>query len=536
MSSENPFEILESDIRKLELQIIQETDPVKKVELEQLLRKFKKELDDKKHDADYTKRQQDLQRETRRQTSDSGNIAFFIIGLLFPYPIGVILWIVLLLMGKKNNAGKTAWGIITSTLLLILFIICYVTFGWTMFNQYTDTLNKQMYQTTETVSSILETEASTNTSVETVSDDVDTTKLEEDQVIAWVKAVDEYLKQESSDLTYNTYIDDDNLLYISVNLANDTNVGDGPGRIYRINADGILQVQFWLSGNRLWYTASRKYLDTSIVKQSNGIKDEAQLNPEDAEIWIKVIADEYKKVTNYDKSYTIRDFSDIGSYRDSSYKYYNVQFAAPGDVFMILRIKNNVMEFEKNTLNADGNYEYVVISKYYLDTNTAAQCFKSTHNMQLTDSEITSWVTAVENKIQEIRNGKIQKYNVLIKDGHILVFYDGDNESFRTYKLLNGILQVNLNNDIPSKFVDISYSYLDTSYVNNVVKNNLSSDQVKAADFVRDLMIKNQGFDSDIIASIPDEEILAANAGNATNSAIAQTAKNLLDKYPNLKK
>jgi len=63
------------------------------------------------------------------------------------------------------------------------------------------------------------------------------------------------------------------------------------------------------------------------------------------------------------------------------------------------------------------------------------------------------------------------------------------------------------------------------------IKNN-NHDQANA---VRELMAANQGFDPDVLASIPDEEILAANVGNATNSAIAQTAKNLLDKYPNLK-
>lgn len=56
------------------------------------------------------------------------------------------------------------------------------------------------------------------------------------------------------------------------------------------------------------------------------------------------------------------------------------------------------------------------------------------------------------------------------------------------------------------------------------------------ADAVRRIMETNQGFDSEVLASIPDADILEANVGNATNSEIAQTAQNLLEKYPELKK
>lgn len=56
------------------------------------------------------------------------------------------------------------------------------------------------------------------------------------------------------------------------------------------------------------------------------------------------------------------------------------------------------------------------------------------------------------------------------------------------------------------------------------------------ADEVRNIMIKNQNLDPNVLNSISDEEILAANAGNATNSQIAETAQNLINKYPALKK
>lgn len=56
------------------------------------------------------------------------------------------------------------------------------------------------------------------------------------------------------------------------------------------------------------------------------------------------------------------------------------------------------------------------------------------------------------------------------------------------------------------------------------------------ADEVRNIMIQNQNLDPNVLNSISDEEILAANAGNATNTQIAETAQNLINKYPALKK
>ncbi|MGF7508862.1 hypothetical protein AAFD22_00195 [Enterococcus faecium] len=56
------------------------------------------------------------------------------------------------------------------------------------------------------------------------------------------------------------------------------------------------------------------------------------------------------------------------------------------------------------------------------------------------------------------------------------------------------------------------------------------------ANRVRNIMVQNQNLDPNILNNIPDEEILAANAGNVTNSQIAETAQNLINKYPALKK
>ncbi|ENZ5663452.1 hypothetical protein [Enterococcus sp. AZ166] len=53
---------------------------------------------------------------------------------------------------------------------------------------------------------------------------------------------------------------------------------------------------------------------------------------------------------------------------------------------------------------------------------------------------------------------------------------------------------------------------------------------------IRTIMVQNQNLDPNILNNIPDEEILAANAGNATNAQIAETAQNLINRYPTLKK
>lgn len=53
---------------------------------------------------------------------------------------------------------------------------------------------------------------------------------------------------------------------------------------------------------------------------------------------------------------------------------------------------------------------------------------------------------------------------------------------------------------------------------------------------IRTIMVQNQNLDPNILNNIPDEEILAANAGNATNDQIAETVQNLINKYPTLKK
>ena len=94
---------------------------------------------------------------------------------------------------------------------------------------------------------------------------------------------------------------------------------------------------------------------------------------------------------------------------------------------------------------------------------------------------------------------------------------------------------------MPDKdWIVVSKKYLDTSMVNEnkpktEVTDGTTASNHERAEMIRTIMKQNQGFNEQVLAAIPDNEILEANAGNATNSQIAQTAENLLQMYPNLK-
>lgn len=61
------------------------------------------------------------------------------------------------------------------------------------------------------------------------------------------------------------------------------------------------------------------------------------------------------------------------------------------------------------------------------------------------------------------------------------------------------------------------------------------TDPHEKAEMIRDLYEGNQGFNRDILNSIPDQEIIDLFVGNVTNAQLAQSTMNLLEKYPNLK-
>ncbi|HEM8391303.1 hypothetical protein JFG76_07700 [Enterococcus faecium] len=89
--------------------------------------------------------------------------------------------------------------------------------------------------------------------------------------------------------------------------------------------------------------------------------------------------------------------------------------------------------------------------------------------------------------------------------------------------------QANSSHEFNSKETEIS----STSENQSETSVNMIHEQAAQ---IRTIMVQNQNLDPNILNNIPDEEILAANAGNATNTQIAETAQNLINKYPTLKK
>ncbi|MBO1090780.1 DUF4767 domain-containing protein [Enterococcus hirae] len=74
----------------------------------------------------------------------------------------------------------------------------------------------------------------------------------------------------------------------------------------------------------------------------------------------------------------------------------------------------------------------------------------------------------------------------------------------------------------------------EESIVSSDSPSAYSVDLYERAETIRGLYA-SQGLNEDILNSIPDEEILDSFVGSATNAQLAQSAMNLLEKYPNLK-
>ena len=93
--------------------------------------------------------------------------------------------------------------------------------------------------------------------------------------------------------------------------------------------------------------------------------------------------------------------------------------------------------------------------------------------------------------------------------------------------------------DVPTqtgtKQSSIPHDYnLDKTGNSSSPENQTETTVHEQASQIRTIMVQNQNLDPNILNNIPDEEILAANAGNATNAQIAETAQNLINKYPGI--
>lgn len=176
----------------------------------------------------------------------------------------------------------------------------------------------------------------------------------------------------------------------------------------------------------------------------------------------------------------------------------------------------------------------------------------------LSEDQVKKWVSSIWIKRKNIDLYNDHKFEIVLekKDDDLLyaTVEATDQQidtldSFRINK--DGFLEeAGYYQSMPDKgWIVVSKKYLDTSMVSeekqaasstgesnqqNIDAGNTPSDHERA-EMIRKLMEQNQGLDGDVLASISDDEILDANAGNVTNSQVAQTAENLVRLYPELK-
>ncbi|MBO0451337.1 hypothetical protein [Candidatus Enterococcus murrayae] len=167
----------------------------------------------------------------------------------------------------------------------------------------------------------------------------------------------------------------------------------------------------------------------------------------------------------------------------------------------------------------------------------------------LSADQVKEWVASIWVKRKNIDPFKNPDFDILLEtkeDGLLYATVESTTQQIDTLDSFrissDGFLEESgYFQSMPDKgWIVVSKEYLDTSMVNkekqatSATEGNTPSSH-EAAEMLRDIMEKNQGLDADVLASIPDDVLLEASAGNATNSQIAQTAENLIRLYPDLK-
>ena len=167
----------------------------------------------------------------------------------------------------------------------------------------------------------------------------------------------------------------------------------------------------------------------------------------------------------------------------------------------------------------------------------------------LSEEQVKRWIASIWIKRKNIDPFNDPKFEIILEtkeDGLLYASVEATHEQIDTLDSFrinsDGFLEESgYFLSMPDKgWIVVSKNYLDTSLVNvegqttSATGENTPSDHERA-ELVRNLMKQNQGLDEDVLASIPDEEILAANAGNVTNTQVAQTAENLVRIYPELR-
>ncbi len=101
-------------------------------------------------------------------------------------------------------------------------------------------------------------------------------------------------------------------------------------------------------------------------------------------------------------------------------------------------------------------------------------------------------------------------------------------------QLKQGFIDI-VNGQTPQTLVVEESTQQATTTTTQATTDSATPNSHERAQAIREILKQNQGFNEEVLNSIPDEEILDSFVGNATNAQLAQSAINLLEKYPNLK-
>lgn len=212
---------------------------------------------------------------------------------------------------------------------------------------------------------------------------------------------------------------------------------------------------------------------------------------------------------------------------------------------------NNLSPTTIVSSQAEPKAEQISNSSTMDQNETSDSTNNSIDTKHLTNDQLKEWVSAVVEAGGVTNNFKV---DIDTKDGYAYATVtntDAQVDSMGTYRVneKGELEEAGYYYEKPGTWIVVSPSYMDVSHIPSSSKTTAAapSEQQSTttqpsvvisdhdrAEQIRKIMIANQNLDPNVISSIPDQEILNANAGNATNSQIAQTAANLIEKYPNL--
>ncbi|MGH1832505.1 hypothetical protein ABE871_13790 [Enterococcus gilvus] len=203
----------------------------------------------------------------------------------------------------------------------------------------------------------------------------------------------------------------------------------------------------------------------------------------------------------------------------------------------ILKSSTTVEETQESSWNITSNSSTKLNDASEVDTK------------DLNTEQVKKWIAAIWIKRKNIDPFNDPKFEIVLENREDNLLYATVESTTQQIDTLDsfrisseGFLEeAGYYQSMPDKeWIVVSKKYLDDSMVNEEAQTITSTEENtpsdhERAEVIRKLMEQNQGLYADVLASIPDNEILEATVGNVTNSQVAQTADNLIRKYPDLK-